>query len=242
MWTTTPGLDELLLVAGRPLLKSRQKTPDNPTGGDTQDQMASVFVRWVLAESGLELYGEWAKGDHNEELYDLMVSPEHGSGYLVGLQKIASHTSERTWRIKMEMLLLGAPRSTFTEFNAFFYAHDLVRQGYTNRGQILGAGIGPGSSQQSVAVERFSRWGKAGVTLFRTKYDDDRFYRRAGIRDGAHEVEPSISADAMVFRGPWDFTASLAYSDLFNQHYIEGNARKNLNISLGIRYHPLASR
>lgn len=244
-WTTAPGLEEILWLV-RPVLKKSQASADNPTGEDASDQMASVFVRWALPASGLELYGEWAKGDHSYDFRDLFVEPEHASGYLLGLQKVVSNSSTRTWRVTSELTILGAPRTTQVRSNGagFFYVHGQVVQGYTHRGQVLGAGIGPGSSQLSLGIDRFSRWGKAGVLLFRTVYDNDRYYRRPNLGADfvSHEVEPSVLFDAMVFRGAWDFTAAVTVSRLLNQWYFTGYDQWNTNVSFGARYHPSGSR
>lgn len=235
-----PSIEDLLLLV-KPLQKDAQITPGNPTGEDQQDQIASVFARWVMPASRFELYGEWGKGDHSSSFRDLLVQPEHGSGYLFGFQKAMSPTPAATWRLTSEVTLLGAPRSTSTRSQGagFFYVHGLIKQGHTNRGQVMGAGIGTGSSQAMMRVDRFARWGSAGLTVLRTVYDNDRFYRQPAPQDRtAHEVEPTFAADVLVLHGPWDFGASLAASRLMNTHYIPRNDRWNVNLTLSGRYHP----
>lgn len=244
-WPDALGGAEIFQLV-RPVFKDAQVTPSNPTGDDLTDQVAAVFARWALPSSGLELYGEWAKGDHSADLRDLLIEPEHGSGYLVGLTKILSHTPARTWRFGSELTILGAPRTTLlrSQGAGFFYVHSGIPQGYTHRGEVLGAGIGPGSSQLSATVDRFAAWGKVGLSVFRTVYDNDRYYRRPGLGTDylSHEVEPSVRAEAMVFRGPWDFSASMTGSKLFNQFYIQSNDAFNLNVSVGARFHPARAR
>lgn len=240
-WPASFGADDILNLL-RPVFKDAQTNAGNPSGDDDADQVAAVFARWASPAAGLELYGEWAKGDHSSDLRDLFIEPEHASGYVVGLTKILSHSPERTWRVGSELTLLGAPRTTLlrSQGAGFFYVHSGVSQGYTHRGQVLGAGIGPGSSQISVAIDRFASWGKAGLSAFRTVYDNDRYYRRPNLGTDflSHEVESSIQADAMVFRGPWDLAASVTFSKLFNQWYIQNNDPINLNASISARYHP----
>jgi hypothetical protein len=242
-WTSTPGLDEILWLV-RPVLKENQASEANPLGDDEQDQMATVFARWALPAAGLELYGEWARGDHSFDFRDLFVQPEHASAYLAGFQKVLSHSPLRTWRVGGEMTLLASSRTVaLREPKAgAFYVHGLVAQGYTHRGQVLGAGIGPGSKQFSVAVDRFAPWGQAGVTLLRTVYDDNRFYARPEANALEHEVEPSVRFDATVFRGPWDLNASFTVSRLLNMWYQFRNDSQNLNIVVGARYHPSRAR
>jgi hypothetical protein len=174
------------------------------------------------------------------------VEPEHASGYLAGLSKVLSHSAERTWRLASELTVLGAPRTTLVRSQGagFFYVHGSVLQGLTHRGQVLGAGIGPGSSQLSIGVDRFAPWGKVGVTAFRTVYDNDRYYRRPdlGTDFRSHEVEPSVQGEAVFFRGPWDWSASMTWSMLFNQGYVLYNDAPNLNLNIAARYHPARKR
>jgi hypothetical protein len=242
-WSDPLGVNEILYVV-RPVFKRSQATASNPDGEDKQDQVAAVFARWTLPASGLELYGEWAKGDHSADVRDLLVEPEHASAYLLGFQKILAHTPERTWRFGSEMILLGAPRSAVARIPGagFFYVHHDIRQGYTQRGQVLGAGIGPGSSQLSVALDRFAPWGSAGISVFRTVYDNDRFFRQPNPGSGQNEVEPSVTVHATVFRGAWDFSTALTGSNLLNQWYIQNNDSFNLNVNLSARYHPARAR
>jgi hypothetical protein len=202
-------------------------------------------VRWVLPASGLELYGEWGKGDHSKDLRDLFVEPEHGSGWLLGFQKALRGTPGSQWKVAGELTLLGAPRTTIVRSPqaGFFYVHNLVPQGYTNRGQVLGAGIGPGASQLMLRVDRFTGWGNAGLGVLRTVYDNDRFYHQSPPLDPfGHEVEPTFFADAFVMRGPWDFAATLSASLLMNAHYIPRDDRWNGNLMLSARYHPRLRR
>jgi hypothetical protein len=58
-----------------------------------------------------------------------------------------------------------------------WYAHHVVRQGYTHEGQVIGAGIGPGSDMQRLAAAwRASSW-SAGGRVERLRIDSDGFYR-----------------------------------------------------------------
>lgn len=219
-------------------LQKRQFASDsNPGGNDRADQLASIYFRWAMPRVGFELYGEWAKGDHSWDLRDLFLEPEHASGWMVGLQQLLWQSENAFWRFGVESTILGGARSSrIRPPRTAFYQHHIVRQGYTHRGQVLGAGIGPGSSQFSVQVDRFADWGRVGATFFRTVYDNDRFYRTAAFYL-AHEVEPSVALDALVFRGRYDLTGSLTLSNLLNKHYIVENDELNVNLRLGLRYH-----
>ena len=231
-----PALDEVMSVF-IPLEKASFVTPDNPRGDDRMDQMASLFFRWAMPDSRFEVYGEWGRGDHSWNYRDLIVEPEHASGFMAGMQKVSRGSPDGFWRFAAELTVLGSARTTMLRAPASaFYVHHLIRQGYTQRGQVMGAGIGPGSSQASIGVHRFARWGMAGVRVQRTVLDNNRFYvLEQSFR--RHEVEPALGADLLLFRGAWDIVASATLARLFNQHYIEENDRDNVNLRLGLRYH-----
>lgn len=230
------GLDEALMVF-IPLEKADLITPENPTGDDAADQMASLFFRWAFPEAGLELYGEWGRGDHSRDFRDLFVEPEHASAWLLGFQKAFTPAEGRFWRFSAEFLTLGGARTTQLRPPASaFYEHHIVTQGFTQRGQVMGAGIGPGSSQVWFGLDRFARWGKVGGGFLRTVYDNNRFYAEPRSHH-RHEVEPSFGVDALVFRGPLDLTASVTRSRLLNKWYVERNDETNVNLSVGVRYH-----
>ena len=79
-----------------------------------------------------------------------------------------------------------------------FYTGIATPQGWTQRGQLLGAGTGPGGQSQWVAIDRLtSRW-SIGMYGERVRWNNDALYReylaypnrhdvslRAGIRAGA---------------------------------------------------------
>ncbi len=229
-----------------PLEKRDLVTPGNPTGDDASDQMATLFARWVLPASGLELYGEWGRGDHGRDLRDVLVEPEHASAWLLGFQKtfvtgrdsVARAAPEAVrWRLGAELTLLGVGRPSFLRAPpSAFYVHHIVRQGYTQRGQLLGAGIGPGASQLMLGVDRFAPWGRVGAGFLRTVYDNDRFYVDPRSHH-THEVEPSFYAEGVWFRGPWDVSAGVVRSTLLNQWYVERNDERNWHLQVGVRRH-----
>jgi hypothetical protein len=231
-----PSLEEITQIF-IPLEKNSFVTPEAPTGNDRADQMATLFFRWALPESGFELYGEWAKGDHSRDWRDLFVEVEHASGWMLGAQKVVAADAARVWRIATELTLLGASRTSLLRApSSPFYVHPIVRQGYTQRGQVIGAGIGPGSSQFSFGVDRFATWGKTGLGFLRTVYDNDRFYAEPRSHH-THEVEPSFTADLLLYRGRWDLSGAVTTSNLLNKWYIERNDERNLNLNFSARYH-----
>lgn len=234
-----PTLREATLIFIPLPKKAFEDSITNPNGDDERDQMASVFARWVAPAAGFEVYGEWARGDHGRDLRDFIVQPEHASAFAVGFQKTFRAEQSAFWHLGGEATVLGATRtSQLRPPPTAFYQHHLIRQGYTQRGQVLGAGIGPGSTQISLEVGRVASWGRAAVTVQRTSYDNDRYYAYAADTAAlrTNEAEPAIIAEALVFRGDWELGGSLALAKLYNKDYLLRNDQRNVQVGLLARY------
>src|SRR5690606_19519601 len=166
------GLD-LLEYIERPYTRIR----DNPLGRNNilrDNQLFSIFARWAFPEVGFEVFAEWARDDHWEDLDDLLMEPDHSQTYMLGFQKVVL-AGPRWVRLYGELAHLQSS-STYRSGRGgpfIMYAHSQLRQGYTHRGQLLGAAIGPGSDAQILGADVFAPWGMAGLFLERVRWDND---------------------------------------------------------------------
>jgi hypothetical protein len=139
-----------------------------------RDQLYSVFGRFVPAGSGAEVYGEWGRTDLPKNLRDLFVQPNRGQAYTLGLQWTRRGFRELDlWHLRAEntSLELGP---TFRQGSAgVWYTSRRVVQGYTNRGHVLGAAVGPGSSGQAFEINYIAKRASFGVEAGRTRYNED---------------------------------------------------------------------
>jgi hypothetical protein len=105
-------------------------TPDN--------QLASLFFRVSPPGSGVEVYGEYLRDDHNFDLADLIGEPDHESAYMLGLR--------RAWPSRSRVRVLTAefvngrlsPLSRLRN-EVPMYIHGQITEGHTERGQLLGS-------------------------------------------------------------------------------------------------------
>ncbi|HTK19439.1 MAG TPA: hypothetical protein VL442_08000, partial [Mucilaginibacter sp.] len=83
-----------------------------------------------------------------------------------------------------------------------WYVNRYVRQGYTNRGQELGAGIGPGGNLQTVNISWVKGIKKLGLQFERYAHNNDLYYLTyTNTQDyRRHWVDMSIAAI-----GEWDY-------------------------------------
>jgi hypothetical protein len=222
----------------RGLRKKTLVTPQNPTGDDEHDQLLSLFGRWVLSEGGFEVYWEWARNDHSWSLRDFVLEPEHSQAYTLGLRKAYPLTGDRLLALTAELTHLERSTTYEIRANPTYYAHHVVTQGYTQEGQIVGSGIGPGGGAQSIAADLYARWGRAGVYLERRMRDNDAYYAWAVATNRAfccHDVSLNLGAHAFLFVGDFDLGPGFMLTHEYNR-YFYGLNLWNLNLSLSARW------
>ena len=220
-------------------------TPENPDGQDEHDQLLSLFGRWVLPESGFEVYGEWARTDHAWELRDFLLEPEYSQAYTLGLQKAIPMDSGSRLTLRGELTHLAMNTTAYLrQSNPIYYYHYPVSPGYTQRGQIIGAGIGPGGNAQSVAADLYTSWGRVGTWLERQVHDNDAYYAIATDPNSTlstpyccHDVSFHWGTQALWFKGRFDLGAGMIITREFNR-YFYGLDLWNLNVSLSAKWHP----
>lgn len=141
-----------------------------------RDQLISLFGRWVFPGRGFEAYGEFARAELPRSLRDLLISPNHSQGYTFGFQWASQKTSVGSVRLQAEHTYLEQDPSFRERPLGSFYTSRAVLQGYTNRGQVLGAGIGQGSSGEWIATDLVSKSRSLGIFGSRTRFNNDAFY------------------------------------------------------------------
>ena len=170
------------------------------TGGG--DQRASAFIRWVWLKEHAEIYCEFMREDHAFDARDLFVEPDHTHAYLFGIRKLMPLTSRKDQYIKVdvEVTQLAQTGTNPERPTGSIYLHYAgISQGYTNQGQLLGAGIGPGSNMQTLNISWVKNLKSLGIQIERYVHDYD-FYTTM-IKDvRANWVDFSTSAIA-----EWDY-------------------------------------
>lgn len=226
--------------------KSSVATSDNPGGNDEFSQMISVFGRWVFPESGLEIYGEWARNDHSWNLRDFLGEPEHTRAYTAGLQKTFTLSNTNILAMNAELVQM---EGTFTRTNrpdVSWYTHGIVHQGYTHKGQVIGMGYGPGSNNQLLKGKYFHRNGKISGWFRRTVYDNEELYRRDFMLNEPenldmakywlHNFELGFGASAVFFFSRFETEISLELAREYNDDFIYKNDQTHVAASLRLRY------
>ena len=171
-WDRIPGrLFDAFAATGRPNNRPLADSSLMPGG---RDQLYSLFGRWVFPDDGFETYVEWARYEWPLSLRDLFVAPNHTQGYTVGLQ----WTRPTPWRdasvrIQGEVPTLEQSATFRDRPLGSWYTSRRVIQGYTQRGESLGAAIGPGASSQWFAADYMEPNWSFGVFAGRIRWNED---------------------------------------------------------------------
>ena len=213
------------------------RPPQEP--GDTllapgPDQLFSVFARWVFPDAGFEVYGEWGRAEQPASLRDFLQLPQHSRGYTVGLQYVRPIGGEgRMVRLQSEVTSLEPSQSFRVREVGEWYASRRVPQGYTHRGRVLGAAIGPSASSQWVALDHVTSDWSVGTFVGRIRWEAEAHqsyfpeFRRADI-----SVLPGVRGSAPLGRVRIDasYTYGLRLNYLFQAWPITSTQYRGVDI------------
>ena len=177
-----------------------------------RDQLLSFFFRLILPKEKAEVYAEFGRNDHSQNIRDLLLEPEHSRAYIIGGRKIFTTRKHTNVELMIELTQLQNPSTASVRELEGWYTHYQVRQGYTNLGQVIGAGIGPGSSSQTIGLNWIKGIKKFGVTLDRVVRNNDFYYQAFGHLHnfGSHWVDLSINAHKNWNHKRFIYTANLS--------------------------------
>jgi hypothetical protein len=126
-----------------------------------QNQLSSVFARFVVPSAGTEVWGEFMRNDAAADPRDFWVEPDHNSGWNVG--------ARRVWRRPTGALVAGRFETMNTlvthlarvRTQTRAYQHGQIRQGHTARGEALGTFSGMGGLATVIGMDAYQpdgRW------------------------------------------------------------------------------------
>jgi hypothetical protein len=212
--------------------------PDDPNdlapGHSTDNQLASAFARWAFPQSGLEIYAEYGREDHNWNLRDFILEPDHASGYVLGLTKILRSSPENFYVIRAETINLQVSQLTRGRGEIPFYLHGSQRQGHTERGQILGAAAGSGGNATLLAVDRYHANGRWTALWSRELRQDIGSFWVTGVRTSpGFDVQHALGGEVVRFGERFDITAGV--TGVYNLARNFGNDTFNLNAHFAVR-------
>ncbi len=190
--------------------------PDTAEAAGSSDQLFALFGRWVFPESGFEMYGEWARQRGFGSVRELLTTPDATQGYTLGLQWVAPGERRGRLRLHAEVTSLEQNDAVRSRPQSSFYTSLNVPQGYTHRGRVLGAAIGPGSSQQWAAADYLRPDWRLGVFAARTRWDEDALERITTRSPRGHDVQGVLGFRAGRRIGGWELAGEYSFGRRLN--------------------------
>jgi hypothetical protein len=170
-------------------------------------------------------YAEIARQELPRSLRDFFLAPLNTGAYTLGLAQ--------AWRVRGNGAVVGRLETTSLEQTRTFtdrppppdfYTGRAAYEGFTNRGQPLGAAIGPGSSSQWAAVDWFGERAHLGLFARRVRYQNDALLRVFLANLSRHDVAVGGGVRGGWRLAGWDARAELGLSKRMNYLFQNGAA------------------
>lgn len=246
-------------AAGRPF-------PDYPYTSSPQNKLStslgSLFFRYVMPQEHAEIYAEIGRADKAANLFNL-IGDSIPFAYSAGIRKMIPIGATKGFisiNAEITHLQLPDPRMIFTATNVLsipqtrsWYTHPRVRQGYTHHGQLLGAGIGPGSNSQTLHIAWIKGFNRIGLTAERIVMNKDfTYYSRFNgiIGLGPHNqywVNLNLGLNGQYAWKQFQLAAAITSTSALNHRWVkvdgtfDGPSRsdkRNLQLVLSVAYRP----
>jgi hypothetical protein len=189
------------------------------------DTYSSLFGRWVSAPGHVEVYGEVARERAPHNVRELLAAPHDGQALTLGASVFRPIGAARQLRVRSEVTTLEQSVALRDRGVAVpFYTGLATREGYTHRGQLLGATIGPGSSSQWLAVDLLTRGWQSGLELGRLRANNDALYDQPNANFFRHDVTLSVGGRVARRTPAGDLAATLRWARRDTYLFLNGSA------------------
>lgn len=171
-----------------------------------RDQQVAVFARYVVPKANAEVYFEYGRRDHALNWREFILNPEHARAYLFGFKKLSKLHYSKFLQIRGEITHQQESINRYIRYTGLrgyhsWHMHDTQR-GFTNFGQPIGVGLGPGSNVQMIEVALVDKFDKLGLLFERLENNQGFFYRAFGQQN---EYRPWIDLSVgFLFDKQWD--------------------------------------
>jgi len=226
---------------------------DNDVDGPGEDQKISITFDYLFPTIGFEVYGEYGMDDFTS---DLPANPFHTGIYTIGLkQDIPLWASATAKNIRSELIIECNDFEMSQDFQlqwgyGGYYTHGKIMQGYTQNGQILGAGSGYFGNSQYLKYTVYYPKGKTSLIVHRSCPNNNFIYNQAVSQVATYgtDVYWKYYASNITF---FDFglettyfvlpslivNGKIIYDYIHNWKFERGNdIQDNFHFELGLQY------
>jgi hypothetical protein len=220
---------------------NQANTVINNTGGDGQDFAYAFNVRQLFTKYNAEIYFEYARNDNAANLRDFILEPEQATAYTIGANRFFSLNKNQYIKASFELTHLQIPDTFLLRDEPDWYVHNLInpRDGYTNKGRYLGAGIGPGSNSLMFDISYIRNLSSFGVKVERFVHNNDLYYFAFSGQNNfvSHWIDLSNTFYANIKLKK--FLVSVQYTPIhtYNYEYLQGNDVMNKHARITLTYY-----
>lgn len=205
---------------------------------DEYDQMFSAIVEYEFPEVGAHIYVEYSRNDFYGSILDFAEHPDRTRGVTIGFTKTYELKNGNLLEFNIENTTISSNQLQILlpGLSATYYVHGVVPNGYTHKGQVVGAGIGPGSNTGNLTVNIYNPKGKLGFLFQRIRFNDDYAVNAfAGMEDDPTDYEISIGADWVRMFNKFSINPRLLWH-YRNNLLFEDNDHRNISLNLSVQY------
>ena len=211
------------------------------------NQAAGLFLRWLWKDSNAEIYAEYHHNDSKQNLRDLLLDSDHSRAVTIGLQKVFI-ISGNNYLFSWEWTQMEQTASRLLRNAGSWYEHSWTYDGYTNRGEVLGSSIGPGSNSHYFSLSKVNEKYKLGVAIEIIDHDNDFYHEafssakdpRRYWKDFNFHINYNKKINNFWFASTLLFSRSLNYmwdlDDNATNYYHPGNDVNNFHASFKMTY------
>lgn len=203
--------DDVVGIAGFvPFLTPFQKKNTNDGDDFPRDQILSFYTKWLFPKAKAELYFEYGQNDNSHDFRDFIGAPDHSRTYLFGFSKLLPlrGRDHEFIEIVAEATQTSQSIDRILRPAGSWYTHSQIKHGYTNKGQIIGAGMDLGANMQSLDVSWVKGMKRIGLSFDRYEHNP-------------HDAPTSVNGHsrrwvdyALAGSGEWSYKNIIAFAKL----------------------------
>ena len=104
-----------------------------------------------------------------------MLDSDHSRAATVGISKIFE-INNNNFLFNWEWTQMEQTAGRMLRNAGSWYSHNFVYDGYTNKGEVIGSSIGPGSNSQYFSLNKINENSRLGVAIEIVDNDNDFYY------------------------------------------------------------------
>lgn len=206
-------------------------------GNEVEDQKISFTADWLIPKGGIDVYAEFGIDDHvngDDTMSSYITHYWHTFTYTFGLKKELSISKEKKLHgeVIFEWNNTEMSQDMYANWPTNFGFHHVITQGYTNKGQWLGSGVGYGGQSQFLAFKLY--YSKGTTLLYLHRYNPDNNFL---FKEAVYDV--STGQSGALHTRTWNHYKGILSLGVQSEQFITSYLRLGLGLSYARIVNPL---